>query len=436
MIFNYLDAFFYSLMVGAGEAYFAAYALKLGFSELQAGLITTVPIVIAGLIQVLSHYGINTVKSFKKWTLYCVFLQSMTFLLLAFGESLIHSNYLILFLIVTFYWSIGLSITPGWNSWISSLMEGENVRRFFSTRNTILAIGTLSGLILSGLTLQFSSDSIFGVDKFKFLFMVCFTFRITSFLTLTKVKDVLFVPVKNMRSNFRKMNNFDNDYFIIRFIVFSGLIKLGVYFSASFFSPYMLKQLNLSYLEYMLILASAYSGRAILGKLIKPYLENYNINRIYFWASMGIGLIPILWILSKSFYYILVLEIFTGVLWGAFEIAFFVTCFEEIKVEKQATYMSLYNLLHTVFIGIGCLSGAFLFYYLGSEINSYYIIFFISGLLRLLSLLIFPKKDISVVFTEDIIPANRLYAVRPNMGMVGKVMWPVMKLFKKEDPKD
>jgi hypothetical protein len=58
-----LDVFFYSLMVGAGETYFAAYSLSLGHSELQAGALITLPIVFGGIAQLLSPYLIKAVET-------------------------------------------------------------------------------------------------------------------------------------------------------------------------------------------------------------------------------------------------------------------------------------------------------------------------------------------------------------------------------------
>jgi MFS family permease len=138
-------------------------------------------------------------------------------------------------------------------------------------------------------------------------------------------------------------------------------------------------------------------------------------------------------------HYIFILEIFTGLLWGSFEIAFFVTTFEEIPSENQGQMMTLYNLIHTICIGLGCFMGAFTFYYLGNDIQSYHIIFFVSGLLRLSSVLFFPRKKLteSKVLAYDLV---RLTGVRPNMGMISRPFWQaygkVKKHLKQNESKD
>lgn len=432
MTFRYLDAFFYSLMIGAGEAYFAAYSLHLGHSELQAGILVTVPIVVGGFIQMFSPFGINKVKSYKNWTVTAVFIQSLLFLGLIFFDTSIKEHYSLLFVAVTIYWSLALSSSPSWNSWISSLLKADEIRGFFSTRNVILSIGTLSGLCFTGLLLHSNTHLIWGLKSFHFIFLLCFFFRFCSFCCLLKHERVVFQKIEGLKLKVSRSDFLLNgDNFAFKFIIFSALIKVGVYFSASFFAPYMLKQLHFSYLDYMLILVSSYCGRAIFGQFIRKYLKRFDINFIYLLASIGIGFIPILWAISKSFTFIFILEIFTGLAWGAFEIAFFVTCFEEIPTHEQARFMSWYNFLHTIAIGVGCVAGLSLFRQLGPSIDSYFTIFIISSLIRLVSLFYFPRKKIingkMVVSTF-----SRSIAVRPNMGFVGRPLWQVYKKFKKD----
>ncbi len=422
--FGLLDAFLYSLMVGAGEAFFVAYALELGYPQLKAAILVTVPIVIGGILQLLSSYGINKVKSFKKWTVVGVFLQALIFLTLIFFQEQLKTSYSLFLLIITIYWSFSLGITPSWNSWISKLLKDDEIRSFFSSRNIFLAVGTLLGLLLAGLTLHYAPDEIFGMRKFNFIFVLCFLFRFFSFLSLLKQPDVHFEKVPN-----RVVSNVPEKVFLKEFIRYSALFKLGVYFSASFFAPYMLKQLNLSYLQFTLILSNAFLGRMILTYFIKKKIHLFDINLIQLLSSIGISIIPLFWIFLRSFEQIIFLEIFTGILWGSFEVAFFIICFEEIPKNQQAQVMSRYNFLHTLAIGIGSLSGLWLFSFFEAKASTYHLIFLISAGLRLLTLFSFPRKKI---YLKKVLPfiSMRLLAVRPNVGSITKPMW---QLFKKKD---
>lgn len=409
-------------MVGAGEAFFAAYTLDLGFSELQAAIIVTIPLVIGGIIQMFAPKGINKLASFERWTLTGVFLQSLLFLLFILFDYQMKNSYALLFFIVVLYWSLALGASPSWNSWMAGLLAPDQIRRFFSNRNIIMAIGTLVGLCLSGLTLEFMHETYLGLRSFDWIFLACFVFRFLSFVSLYKHERVSFQPIESTL-NFRLNGESE---FIRKFIFFSSVFKMGVFFSASFFAPYMLKKLGFSYLQFMLILSSAYGGRVILGQLVKKYLKNHDINLVYLFSAIGIAFIPIVWTFFKDFMWIFYLEIFTGLLWGAFEVSFLVICFEEIPANKQAKIMTWYNLLHTSCIALGSILGLLCFYKLGNHIESYYLIFVTSGILRLSSICFFPRKKV-VNGTVVVADFTRSLAVRPNMGSITRPVWQVYK---------
>ncbi len=412
-------------MIGTGESFFVAYALSLGYTQLQAGIIVTVPIFIGGILQMVSPYGINFVKSYKTWTVVGAFLQACIFLIFVFFSHTLTTSFILLFVLVSLYWSLSLGITPSWNSWISSYLKPEQIRTFFPQRNIILALGTLTGLLLSGLSLQYAPKTIWGIKSFSVLFLFCFLFRFLSSLCLLFHPNVEFKKLVP-----RLSTEVPENPFIKRFIRYSALFKLGVYFSASFFAPYMIKQLKFSYIEFSLVLTSAFLGRAFFSHYLKKRLENLDINRVYLLASTGISFIPLLWIFFANFEFIFLLEIITGMLWGAFEVAFYIICFEVIPTQDQSKVISRYNFLHTIAIGIGSLSGLWLFSRFEANAQTYYMIFAISSLLRFSTLLYFPQK---IIFASKKIPMifMRVLAVRPNMGSIIKPMWQVMRKMKK-----
>lgn len=416
-------------MVGAGEAFFVAYALHLGFSQLESGMLVTVPIVIGGILQIIAPYGIDKLGSYKTWTVVGVFFQSIIFLLFVFFETELASSFNLFLFFVSLYWALSLGITPSWNSWISALLPSESIRPFFSVRNIVLSVGTLMGLLFSGLMLQFAPDQIVGISKFSLIFLLCFIFRNISLLSLVKQKNVEFVKLKPKQT---KEHDQSKSKFIFRFILFSSLIKIGVYFSASFFAPYMLKQLEFNYMQFTAILAISFMGRAIVGKVIKKHIKNFDMNLIYLISAIGISIIPFLWSTMGSFWGIFALELVTGFMWGTFEIAFFVTCFEEIPTEEQSRTISKYNFMHTLCIAIGSFSGLYMFSQMDQTITSYHEIFLYSSLLRFAAVFFFPRKKLMDAHSQPSI-FIRLVAVRPNMGSVGKPMWQFYKKISKKD---
>ena len=424
-----LDAFFYSLMVGAGETYFAAFSLSLGHSELQAGALITLPIVFGGMAQLLSPFLIAKVGSYKPIVLSGVFGQILCLALLLILGQYFKEHYNLLFLVVAIYWIMAMGITPAWSSWISKLLDPKDIRHFFSLRNSFVGIGSLIGLIISGVMLQ-NKFNILSLSTYQFIFIICFIARTLSFLCLVVHPKVDFVKPSKMIFSFSPLGIEEKDKFLHQFFIFSSVFKIGVFFSASFFTPYMLVHLNFSYLEYTAILVSSFAGRIFIGYFLRKRLSSFDVNFLYLISAIGICLIPILWTIFGSSSALVTLELLTGIMWGIFEICFLVTVFEEIPTEKQSVYMTRYNLWHTLSIGIGAILGITCFYYFKEYANIYFIIFGVSAILRGISLFSFPRKHITTqtkVFTHYF----RSLGMRPGLGMIVRPMWQLLKNIKK-----
>lgn len=425
-----LDAFFYSLMVGAGETYFAAYSLSLGHSELQAGALLTLPIVFGGMAQLLSPFILSRVKSYKPIVLSGVFGQILCLCILIFFEKWNNKHYSFLFIIVTIYWIMAMGITPAWNSWISKLIKPEEVRHFFSLRNSYIGIGTLFGLFIAGLSLQYKIH-IFSLSTFQLIFLICFLARSLSFIFLAWHPRVQFVQPSKMNFSLKALGQNEKEKFLHQFFIFSSIFKIGVFFSAAFFTPYMLMQLKFSYLEYTIILIASFIGRVFIGYYLKKRLAKFDINLLYLISACGISLIPILWPIFGNVLMIFFLELFTGIMWGTFDICFFITVFEEIPTEKQSVYMTRFNFWHTLAMGVGSLLGIICFFQFKNYSHIYFIVFGISTLLRALAIFTFPRRHIKTelsVFSDFF----RSLAIRPGIGIITRPMWQLLKFFKKD----
>lgn len=424
-----IDALFYSLMVGAGETYFAAFSLSLGHSELQAGALISLPIVLGGIAQLLGPYIITKVGSYKPIVLGGVFGQILCLIFLLLFGPVLQENYYLLFAIVSVYWIMAMGITPAWNSWVSKLIKPNEIRHFFALRNTFMGIGTLVGLIISGIMLQYKLV-FFSLSTFQFIFIICFTVRALSFYCLALHPKVKFVVPQKMNFSFSPLGTEKTDHFLHQFFIFSSVFKIGVFFSASFFTPYMLIHLKFSYLEYTAILVSSFLGRILVGYFLRKRLANFDINLLYLIAAVCISIVPVLWPILGNASLIIILELLTGAMWGIFEICFLITIFEEIPTEKQSVYMTRYNFWHTLSIGVGAILGLTCFYYFKDYANIYFLIFGVSTIMRALSIFAFPRKHIKTeirVFNDFF----RALGVRPGLGMIARPMWQFFKSFRK-----
>src|SRR6185436_5732729 len=76
----YAEGVAWSVMVGIGETYFPAFALALGMGEVGSGLIATLPLLAGGVLQLVTPYGVDRLRSRRTWASACAYTQTLTFL--------------------------------------------------------------------------------------------------------------------------------------------------------------------------------------------------------------------------------------------------------------------------------------------------------------------------------------------------------------------
>jgi MFS family permease len=132
--------------------------------------------------------------------------------------------------------------------------------------------------------------------------------------------------------------------------------------------------------------------------------------------ASGLGIIPLsaLWILSDSLAYLLAVQILGGMMWAGYELATFLLLFERIEESERTSVLTLFNLANAVALVGGALIGGLILKALGQGQESYYVVFGLSGLIRVASILFLVRLR-RVSFTPASL-STRTLGVRPNTG--------------------
>ena len=413
-ILSYGDAFFFALMVGGGETYFTAYSLSLGHSSMEAGLLSTLPLGIGGVFQLITPSLFNRLKNYKLWLALCSAIQSLLFLIPICRESIAYEN---LFAMVCVYWTLFFSSSSVWTGLMSQLIAANEFGKFFTARSALTYLGILIGLISAGTILEYTQN-------FTLVFIACLLCRLISsgLIFLMGSEKVMVHRLKQANFNFKK--DFLAYPEISKLAFFVLLFKFGVYFSASFFTPYMLMELQFSYVRLTMVLAISFVGRIIVMRIIRNFVDEIQYQQLFTFSCIGLTLIPILWLVDTNYYYILALEIFSGSFWGAFEMIFLLATFQKLNPERNANFMLTFNLLNSLVVVFGGVLGALLFKYHQEwmQFNPYALVFIISTLIRSFTLIFIPEFKIKKINIR-ILPFLKPLGPRPNMGVMERVSW-------------
>jgi MFS family permease len=202
----------------------------------------------------------------------------------------------------------------------------------------------------------------------------------------------------------------------------------------------MLAHQRLSYVSYMLL-----TGTAFLGKMLAlpqwGRVAHYAGARRLLWIG-GTAIVPVaaLWIaadwfaawqttihlplgrlafdcpLSAMMAYLVAVQLISGIVWAAYELAMMLMFFEAIPRHNRASVLTFYNWGNSAALVIGSLIGATVLQLGGESHAAYMALFGLSSLARLSTVLLLraaPERPV-----EFIQPALRVVAVRPDEGGV------------------
>lgn len=376
------DGAAFSLMVGLSETYFSAFGLALGTGEVAAGLLTTIPLVLGAALQLVSPWAISRLGSHRFWVVCCAAAQATVFLPLAAAAFVGEIPTACLYLLVALYWSTGLGAGPAWNTWIGRLVPVALRARYFARRTRVCQLATLLGFLLGGVALEWGAAWGATLTAFGGLFLVASACRYVSAVCLSTQSEPACLVQQERRVAWgellaRLRHSSDG-----RLLFYLLAVQVAVQVSGPFFTPYMLKQLRLSYVDYVMLVSCAYLAKVVSLPVHGRFAQRYGA-RSLLWAG-GLGIVPVagLWVCSDRFGYLMAVQLLSGSVWAAYELAMFLLFFESIEESERTSVLTTHNLFHALSTLTGSLLGALVLSTLGKDRSAYLAVFALSSAAR------------------------------------------------------
>ncbi|MGE0614571.1 MAG: MFS transporter [Bacteriovoracia bacterium] len=387
--YSIYDGIAFSLMVGLGETYLAAFALALGYNDVVSGLITAAPLFTGALLQLTTPYGVRKLGSFKRWVCACVAAQGLSFLpfvVLGFLGELRPLPVFVLFFLVALYWAAGMASGPAWNTWMSTIIPKDTRVSFFSRRNWMMSAAVLTGILVGGVSLHAAGTGPWLLPTFALLFTGACLSRLLSAYFLTRQDEPKGASLElqrvPLRSLWRKIRT-ENYGKILLYLM---CVQVGAQFSAPYFSPFILSHLQFSYAEFMWLVSASLLARMLTSPFVSRWTPRWGVHRLLLIAGIGIIPTPALLLLSQDIAWITLVQVTAGFFWAIYEFAAFLILFEEIPEKERTNILTTYNLFSTLAMLVGSVCGGWvLSTYLGSS-QAYMIVFLTASTLRLLAI--------------------------------------------------
>jgi len=410
------DGASFSVMVGIGETYLPAFALAAGMGGVAAGLVASLPMLGGAVLQLIAPAGVRLLGSHRRWVVACATTQAVCFLPLVVAALLNWVPGWLVFGVATIYWASGLATGPAWNTWVGRIIPARLRAPFFARRTRFSQAGVLVGFLAGGLLLQAGTAAGDVLTMFAVLFGIAAFCRGISSAYLTSQSE----PATPMEAEcavaplelVRRIRRGGDGALLLYLLS----VQVAVQISGPFFTPFMLRELEMSYAAYVMLLGTAYMAKVIALPALGRLAHKAGAWRLL-WLG-GIGIVPVsaMWLVSDSFAFLIFVQLFGGFAWAAYELAMMLLFFETIDERERTSVLTLFNVGNALAMVFGSLAGGFLLYSLGESRTAYYMVFAASGLARVAALgVLAVAREVHI----EVVPLlTRTIAVRPSAGTI------------------
>jgi MFS family permease len=419
------DGVAFSLMVGMGESYLAAFVLAAGLGAVAAGLVATVPMVAGAVLQLVSPFAVRRLRSHRRWVVACALLQAASFAPLLWQAWRGEASLALVYLAAAAYWGFGFATGPAWNTWVGSLIPPSERARFFARRSRWCQAAVLSGLLGAGALLEWGDAGSERLGLFGVLFAAAGLARLVSAGYLARQSEPAPLPDDHRHvsfADFGRRFRGDRAGDDARLLAYLLAMQVGVHVAAPFFTPYMLEHLALSWTGFTALTGAVFAARIAALPLLGRFAHRHGARRLMWAGALGITPLPVLWLASDAFLALLAIQVAAGVAWGALELAILLSFFEHIPASERTGVLTIYNLANAIAIALGAAAGSVVFAGLGGGPTGYAALFAVSTAGRAGALLLL--RGVRDVAVPEAPLELRTVAVRPNAGALQRPILP------------
>lgn len=362
-------------MTGSLDQYINAFAIFLGASVIQIGWLNALPQLLGGIFQLLSvwfgqwvhrHRLIIISASIQVAAIGCIVLISTSL----FSD---YSMPILLFALAVFHVTANI-IMPHWRAWMGQLVPDRIRGRFFGRRSRIAMLTSFTTFMLGGLVLTSTEQANVTWLGFFLLFSLALMGRSASVYFLAKMHDDHTLPTIVERSSFkhviRHFYSLWGDLDFKRFTIFMAMIQCFVALSGPFFTVYMLRDLNFTYLEFTISTASSIITQFAMLPFWGRICDKKGNRYVMAIGASIIPALPLLWLFSDAYFYIIFVQVLGGFAWSGFSLASANYLYDQKPRNIHfASYAALHAAIGAFAVFLGAITGGYLIDYIPTHIS-------------------------------------------------------------------
>lgn len=386
-------------MTATGDNFFNAFAIYLNASAVQMGWLMAIPQLFGALCQVLSAWLGNYLPR-KPLVVMTARLQTgvvagLSLLALTRAENSVPW----LIALAVLYFSCINFIQPQWRAWMGSVVPQRRRGAFFASRTRLTMMASLLVFLGGGGLLSLSQRFELVWLGFALLFAVAATGRGYSSHFLAQMVDPDPDPHPASRKGFWQsivqLRASLSDKTFRDYSLFVAGMQGVVAISAPFFAVYMLRDLGFSYLQYSVNAIASILTQFLLLHFWGRFSDRFGNRLVMQISSVLIPLMPLLWLFSTDYVYLLWVQVLSGFVWSGFSLST-ANYLYDIRPHRSdfAVYAAMQSALSASAVFVGAILGGLIaskapgvveaLPFLHDIHSPLYLVFFASFLLRAL----------------------------------------------------
>lgn len=362
------DGLAYSVMTGTAESYFAAFALFLKASNAQIGVLASLPPLLGSFAQLVSAWLGHRGRKRMSLIVFGVSLQALMLLPMLMAPLLFPDHAVVILVGCAVLYFIAQNLAaPQWWSLMGDLVPETRRGRFFAMRSRLCTLVAFIAFVIAGILLQLFDEFRLTVWGFALLFVIA---SVARFISVHQLIQMLDPPgrVAVLESPFqRRLLQRIWGSPAARFSIFYALLQFAVSIASPFFVVYMLRELQLSYLEYTVVMATVILSQFLTLPRWGRVGDVFGNRAVLLFCGVIIPVLPLLWLFSTQLWYLIAIQVLGGFAWAGFGLSAGNFIYELVPSEKRTTYLALHNVL----IGAAVFCGALLGGYLGGHLPTH-----------------------------------------------------------------
>jgi MFS family permease len=369
----------WAIMAGLTDSFMIPYALALGASPFQAGLLSSFRSFIVSVTQLKSADAVPWFRSRKRMVLWTAGLQALLWIpLVVVGQVF---GRLAVPLLIVFY-TLGTTSAafggPAWGSLVSEyLSQGERGRFFGRRSRSIGGWTTAAGLAAGGILQVFSARPLFG---FGLLCAAAALARTVSCYCIGRLKEGRWHEPAEAKFSFAKFVRQTPTSNFARFTLTMTFLSFAANLAAPYFAVYLLRELGYGYLTYTVVVLGG-SVMSFLTATRWGHVADARGNWVVLkWTTLGVSVLPLLWPLSSRPAWLFLTNLLAGLLWGGANLSMVNFVYDAATAAKRARCLAYFNVMNGCGVSLGALAGGWLLMWLGER--SFVTLFFCSAALR------------------------------------------------------